>query len=47
MASNLRAGRCGTWVMGHQVYNKGQFNTDRFGQEAHFDHSRGGYWATT
>lgn len=35
-----------TWVMGHEVYNRGQFNTDRYGREAHFDHARGGYWAT-
>ena len=36
-----------TWVMGHEVYRDGQFFTDRFGQEARFDHARGGYWATT
>jgi dihydroorotase len=35
-----------TWVMGHEVYNRGQFNTDRHGREARFDHARGGYWAT-
>ena len=35
-----------TWVLGHEVYNDGRFNTDRPGQEAHFDHTRGGYWAT-
>jgi dihydroorotase len=35
-----------TWVMGHDVYNRGQFNTDRYGREARFDHARGGYWAT-
>lgn len=35
-----------TWVMGHEVFNDGQFNTDRRGQEARFDHARGGYWAT-
>jgi dihydroorotase len=35
-----------TWVMGHEVYNRGKFNTDRLGREARFDHARGGYWAT-
>jgi dihydroorotase len=36
-----------TWVMGHEVFRDGSFNTDRMGREAQFDHSRGGYWATT
>ena len=35
-----------TWVMGHEVYRDGQFNSERMGQEAIFDHARGGYWAT-
>jgi dihydroorotase len=35
-----------TWVMGREVYNKGRFNADRSGEEARFDHVRGGYWAT-
>jgi dihydroorotase len=35
-----------TWVMGNEVYNRGQFNSDRCGREARFDHARGGYWAT-
>ena len=35
-----------TWVMGHEVYHRGQFNIDRYGREARFDHARGGYWAT-
>jgi dihydroorotase len=35
-----------TWVMGHEVYRDGQFNTERMGHEARFDHARGGYWAT-
>lgn len=35
-----------TWVLGHEVYNEGRFNTERLGQEARFDHARGGYWAT-
>jgi dihydroorotase len=35
-----------TWVMGHEVFCDGQFNTARRGQEANFDHARGGYWAT-
>lgn len=33
-----------TWVMGRQVYVKGQFKTSRCGSEAQFDHARGGYW---
>ena len=35
-----------TWVMGHEVYNDGHFYTDQLGQEARFDHARGGYWHT-
>jgi dihydroorotase len=35
-----------TWVMGHEVYRDGQFNLEHMGQEARFDHARGGYWAT-
>jgi dihydroorotase len=35
-----------TWVVGHEVFNRGQFNTDRFGREVCFDHARGGYWAS-
>ena len=35
-----------TWVMGHEVYRDGQFDLSRCGQEAVFDHSRGGYWKT-
>lgn len=35
-----------TWVMGHEVYRDGAFTTDRRGQEARFDHARGGFWAT-
>jgi dihydroorotase len=35
-----------TWVMGHEVFRDGRFNTERCGQEAKFDHARGGYWAT-
>ena len=35
-----------TWVMGHEVYRNGQFDTSRFGREAVFDHARGGYWRT-
>ena len=36
-----------TWVMGHEVYHDGKFNTERDGQEARFDHARGGYWASS
>ena len=35
-----------TWVMGHEVFNRGRFDMSRWGQEAQFDHARGGYWAT-
>jgi dihydroorotase len=35
-----------TWVMGEEVYNNGEFKLNVRGQEAQFDHSRGGYWAT-
>lgn len=35
-----------TWVMGHEVFHHGMFNSDRLGREARFDHARGGYWAT-
>jgi dihydroorotase len=35
-----------TWVMGHEVYRDGQFNSERMGQEVQFDHARGGYWDT-
>jgi dihydroorotase len=35
-----------TWVMGHEVFHEGQFATTRAGQEARFDHARGGYWNT-
>ena len=36
-----------TWVMGHTVYGDGTFNDEQLGQEARFDHARGGYWKTT
>ena len=36
-----------TWVMGHEVYREGQFDTSRMGQAARYDHSRGGYWKTS
>jgi dihydroorotase len=35
-----------TFVMGREVYRDGQLLADRGGQEAVFDHARGGYWAT-
>jgi dihydroorotase len=34
-----------TWVMGREVYHNGQFDAECRGQEAQFDHARGGYWA--
>ena len=35
-----------TWVMGHEVFREGEFDTSRLGQAARFDHARGGFWAT-
>jgi dihydroorotase len=35
-----------TWVMGREVFRNGQFNDTIRGQEATYDHARGGYWAT-
>lgn len=35
-----------TWVLGHEVFREGHFDTTRMGGEARFDHARGGYWAT-
>ena len=35
-----------TWVMGHTVYHDGTFDDQQLGQEARFDHARGGYWKT-
>jgi dihydroorotase len=34
-----------TWVMGETVFADGRFNNGHRGQEARFDHQRGGYWA--
>jgi dihydroorotase len=36
-----------TWVMGREVYRDGTCTAAHPGQEATFDHARGGYWATT
>lgn len=33
-----------TWVMGQEVFRDGQINDAIRGQEATFDHARGGYW---
>ena len=35
-----------TWVMGRRVYHDGEFESSQTGQEAVFDHQRGGYWKT-
>ena len=35
-----------TWVMGHKVFDRGVFDRGAGGQEALYDHARGGYWAT-
>lgn len=42
----LRGWAVSTWVMGHQVFRDGQFDLSRCGEEAIFDHARGGYWKT-
>jgi dihydroorotase len=34
-----------TWVMGQELFRDGQFNDEIRGQEAKFDHARGGYHA--
>nr|XP_061797952.1 dihydroorotase-like [Nerophis lumbriciformis] len=36
-----------TWVLGREVFRDGQVDPQARGQEATFDHARGGYWATT
>ena len=35
-----------TWVMGRTVFNQGKVDRTHRGEEAQFDHARGGYWAT-
>ena len=35
-----------TLVMGHKVFDRGNFDESRLGTEATFDHQRGGYWST-
>ena len=35
-----------TYVMGTEVYRDGQLKLDHRGQEAQYDHTRGGFWAT-
>lgn len=35
-----------TWVMGRCVFQDGRFDEEIRGEEALFDHARGGYWAT-
>jgi dihydroorotase len=35
-----------TWVQGQEVFRDGHINDAIRGGEAHFDHARGGYWAT-
>jgi len=35
-----------TWVMGQEVYREGKFQEHVRGDEARYDHARGGYWAT-
>jgi len=35
-----------TWVLGREVYRDGQFDETVRGEEAQYDHARGGYWAT-
>jgi dihydroorotase len=35
-----------TWVMGQEVFRDGKINDAVHGQEATYDHARGGYWQT-
>lgn len=35
-----------TWVLGREVFRDGQIDGQVRGEEARFDHGRGGYWAT-
>lgn len=35
-----------TWVMGREIYREGKFAETPRGQEAQYDHARGGYWST-
>lgn len=42
----LRGWAVRTWVMGTDVYRDDQLNLSYRGQEALYDHVRGGYWAT-
>lgn len=35
-----------TWVLGREVFRDGRIDDTHRGQEAVFDHTRGGYWAT-
>jgi dihydroorotase len=35
-----------TWVLGQCVFREGRFDEKVRGEEARFDHARGGYWAT-
>jgi len=35
-----------TWVLGREVYRNGQFDETVRGEEAQYDHTLGGYWAT-
>jgi dihydroorotase len=35
-----------TWVLGQEVFREGRINDAIRGQEAVYDHERGGYWAT-
>ncbi|MDX1947743.1 MAG: dihydroorotase [Pirellulaceae bacterium] len=36
-----------TWVLGREVFRDGKIDDAVLGQEATFDHARGGYWATS
>lgn len=35
-----------TWVLGREVFRDGRFDSSVRGQEAIYDHARGGYWKT-
>jgi dihydroorotase len=43
----LRGWPVRTWVMGHEVFCDGRFDESIRGQEARYDHARGGYWGAS
>lgn len=45
--TTLRGWPLKTWVGGNLAFDSGRIVAQQFGQRLQFDHSRGGYWATT